>query len=222
MKILKKIGSTFLIPLSIPFMLEETDYRHKVAVFLIFLSSVLYHGFCKEIKKEEKTIYILEEKYEILRIIDKICICYIYLHNSRLFENYSLIVKYLLCFFFSLNETRLLFFLITCLIFITPYFTLIPLYQTIFFIFAVSIKGLIYLTIEDFTFYIKYIWHFFSSLTMFTASYINFAYYLPKTETYHYVNKVVISIYYVLVINYFLYKINNLNKKEDENIIKDE
>ena len=71
---LVKISSSCLIPLSIPFMIEGTDYNHKIAVFLLFLSSILYHGFCKEIKKEGKSIYVLEKKYEILRVIDKICI----------------------------------------------------------------------------------------------------------------------------------------------------
>ena len=216
-----EIGSTFLIPLSIPFMLEGTDVGHKIAVILLFISSLLYHYTNKKTDKLflNNNIYIHDENYNILKLLDKICICYIYLYNSRLCENKSPFTIYYICFFMASNETRLKFLLFTCLFSIIPYLTIIPIYQSILFVLSISLKGFIYVYIEDFTIPIKYLWHFISSLTMFTTCYINIAYSLPKTELYNQTNMIVKIVYFALVINFIIYKntLNNLNNIKEIN-----
>ena len=216
---LLEIGSTFLIPLSIPFMLEGTDIGHKTAVILLFISSLLYHYTNKKTDKLflNSNTYIHDENYNILKLLDKICICYIYLYNSRLCENNSHFTRYFICFFMASNETRLKFLLFTCLFSIIPYLTIIPIYQSILFVLSISLKGFIYVYIEEFTIPIKYVWHFISSLTMYATCYINIAYYLPKTELYYTTNMIVKIVYFALVINFIIYKntLTDINKNEN-------
>lgn len=217
---LKSIGSCFFILLSIFLCPPGTELEHKINIFLIFISSIFYHGY--QYKSNELflgyNIYKNEDRYIYYKDIDKLCILNIYLYNCKILDNYSFITKFAICSFFCHREDIFLYFLGGCGVLFIPILTLMKTKELIFFVTSILAKGLLYKITENKDILpSKYLWHFVSSLVMISSSYINIAYNRPKTKLYNITNSLILTSVFMIVSNYVIYhyiKKNNIIKEK--------
>jgi hypothetical protein len=213
---LEEIGSCFFILISIFLCPPDTEQEHKIYMFLIFISSIFYHGY--QYKSNDLflgyNIYKNDKKYIIYKYLDKLCILNIYLYNCKILDNYSFLTRTIICGLCCFREDIFLLFLCSCGFLFIPIFTLMRTKELVFFFVTLSIKGILYkITKNKDILPIKYIWHFVGSLSMISASYINIAYNRNKTNVYYATKNIVLIVYCIFVYNYVIYNYIKKNNK---------
>ena len=220
---LKEIGSCIFFIITYFLLPNNVENIYKYNLIGIIFTSILHHGLC--IKSNDKylgfTIYKHNKQYyKYTLYLDQILITFIYLYNSRfLYKVLNTPFIFIISCLIPLNENGLYFTLLTSFVYLELICIKISVLKSILFLLLFIVKIIIQTQSlkNGWILPIRYFWHFCASSMIYIASYINIAYYLPKTELYNMTNMIVKIVYFALVINFIIYKntLTDINKNDN-------